>query len=226
MTPLVVAHRGDPVAHPENTLDAFVSAVEAGADMIELDVHRTADGRAVVVHDATLDRVWGIARRVAEMAHEDVVALGIPDLAQALESIPAHVQVMVDYKDEDVVEPALADVLAAGALDRAVFAGGCFRGHGRIRALAPASRIAVTWDSEDRIPEGLLDELGAEFYNPRGNVLAQDPGAIERMRARGTKVSVWTIDQPDGMEFFIELGVDAIITNRVALLVDLLCTRC
>lgn len=226
MTPIVVAHRGDPVTHRENTLDAFAAAVDAGADMIELDVRRTADGRAVVVHDATLDRMWGLARRVADLAHGDVVALGIPDFAAALASIPAHVQVMVDYKDEDVVEPALTAVLEAGALDRSVFAGDCFPGHRRIRALAPAARIAVTWDSEERIPDALLDELGAEFYNPRGNVLASDPGAVERMHARGTKVSVWTIDQPDAMEFFVAMGVDAIITNRVAALVGVLGAVC
>jgi glycerophosphoryl diester phosphodiesterase len=226
MTPIVVAHRGDPVAHRENTLESFAAAVDAGADMIELDVRRTADGRAVVAHDATLDRVWGVAGRIAEMTRDEVVSIGVCDLAQALESIPAHVQVMVDYKDEDVAEPALADVIAAGALDRSVFAGGCFTGHRRIRALAPEARIAATWESEERVPDALLDELAAEFYNPRGNVLAGDAGAIERMHARGTKVSVWTIDQPDAMEFFIASGVDAIITNRVALLVDLLGARC
>ena len=226
MTPLAVAHRGDPIAHPENTLAAFAAAVDAGADMIELDVRRTADGRAVVQHDRTLDRVWGIARRVADMARADVVDLGVPDLEQALATIPAHVQVMVDYKDENVAEVALADVLAAGALDRAVFAGGCFEGHRRIRALAPAARIAVTWDVDERIPDALLDDLGAEFYNPSGNVLGRDPAAVERMHARGTKVSVWTIDEPADLEHFLALGVDAIITNRVSALVGLLGTRC
>ncbi|HWC46036.1 MAG TPA: glycerophosphodiester phosphodiesterase family protein, partial [Casimicrobiaceae bacterium] len=49
-----MAHRGDPFAHTENTLDAFAAAVAAGADMIELDVRRTSDGFAAVVHDPTL----------------------------------------------------------------------------------------------------------------------------------------------------------------------------
>ena len=226
MSTLVIAHRGDPLAHRENTLDAFGAAVDAGADMVELDVHRTADGRAVVVHDETLDRVWGVARRVADMTRDEVVALGIPDLAQALAFIPARVQVMVDYKDESVAEAALADVLEAGALDRAVFSGDCFSGHRRIRALAPAARIAATWDLDERIPDALLDELGAEFYNPSGNVLGQDPAAVERMHARGTQVSVWTIDRPADMEHFLAMGVDAIITNRVATLVELLGAPC
>ncbi|MGH2971292.1 MAG: glycerophosphodiester phosphodiesterase [Gaiellaceae bacterium] len=226
MTLLKIAHRGDPIAHRENTLPAFAAAIAGGADMIELDVRRTADGRAVVVHDPTLDRLWGVARRVAELSRDEVCALGIPDLRDVLAAIPPDVQVMVDYKEEDFAELALADVVAAGSLERAVFAGDCFDGHRRILGRAAGARIAVTWDREVPCPDALLDELRAEFYNPRGNVLATDPGAVERMHAHGTKVSVWTIDQRDDMEFFVALGVDAIITNRVATLAELLGAPC
>ena len=54
--PLVVAHRGASAAYPENTLRAFQGAVEAGADVIETDVRLTADGVAVVLHDADVSR--------------------------------------------------------------------------------------------------------------------------------------------------------------------------
>ncbi|MGH2934226.1 MAG: glycerophosphodiester phosphodiesterase, partial [Gaiellaceae bacterium] len=220
------AHRGDWSEHRENTLAAFAAAVAAGADMIELDVRRTADNRAVVVHDRTLDRVWGVARRVAGLSRDEAAGLGIPDLAQALATIPAHVQVMVDYEDEDVAELALADVVEAASLGRVVFSGDCFAGHRRIRGLAPDARIAVTWARDVPCPDELLDELGAELYNPSGNVLGRDPGAVERMHARDTQVSVWTIDERPDMEWFLDLGVDLIITNRVATLVGLLGTRC
>ena len=222
MTALAIAHRGDPFAHRENTLVAFAAAVAQGADMIELDVRRTADGGVAVVHDATLERLWGLRRAVAELPLADVRALGLPDLAQALDAIPAHVQVMVDYEEEGVAEPALDAVLATGALDRVVFSGDAFAGHTRIREREAGARIAATWTRDHPISERLLDELGPEFYNPSGNVLGRDAGAVERMHARGTKVSVWTIDEPADMTFFLELGVDAVITNRVTELVGLL----
>lgn len=222
MTPIVVAHRGDPVAHRENTLEAFAAAVEAGADIVELDVRRTADGHALVMHDRTLARVWGVRRRVSDLARADALALGIPDLAQALDAVPPDVQVMVDYEEAGVAEPALTAVLEAGALDRVIFSGGCYAGHRRIRALAPGARIAATWKSDAPIPDALLDETGAEFFNPSGNVLGRDPGAVARMHARGTLVSVWTIDERADMELFAGMGVDAIITNHVARLVDVL----
>ena len=54
--PRVVAHRGDSEFYPENTLPAFLSAVELGVDVIETDVHLTKDGRIVIWHDPTLER--------------------------------------------------------------------------------------------------------------------------------------------------------------------------
>jgi glycerophosphoryl diester phosphodiesterase len=222
MTALAIAHRGDPYAHAENTLEAFAAAVAAGADMIELDVRRTSDGHAVVVHDPTLERIWNVRRAVSEVTLADVRALGIPDLATALDAIPSHVQVMVDYEEPGVADPALDAVLEAAALERSVFAGDAFEGHRRIRAREAGARIAATWTRDVPISDALLDELDAEFYNPSGHVLVRDPSTLGRMHARGTKVSVWTIDEADDMALFLDLGVDAVITNRIADLVGLL----
>jgi glycerophosphoryl diester phosphodiesterase len=219
---LAIAHRGDPIAERENTPAAFAAAVDRGADMIELDVRCSADGEAVVVHDATLDRIWGVAKRVFDLRADDVRALGIPDLADALRAIPESVQVMVDYEERAVAEPALAAVMAAGALERCVFSGDCYDGHRAIRTAAPDARIACTWTRDEPVADALLDGLGAEYWNPSGHVLARNPEQIERMHARGTLVSVWTIDRREDMQLFLDLGVDALITNRVGTLVDLL----
>jgi len=222
VTVLAIAHRGDPITERENTLAAFAAAVDAGADMIELDVRRTADGQAVVVHDATLERIWNVRKRVLDLQTDDVRTLGIPDLEQALQAIPERVQVMVDYEERAVAEPALAAVLEAGALERCIFAGDCYDGHRAIRKRAPEARIACTWTSDAPVSDALLDELGAEYWNPSGHVLARSPEQIERMHARGTLVSVWTIDRHEDMQLAVDAGVDAVITNRIAALVDLL----
>jgi glycerophosphoryl diester phosphodiesterase len=219
---LAIAHRGDPVTERENTLPAFAAAVAAGADMIELDVRCSADGEPVVVHDPTLERIWGVAQPVAALSADDVRALGVPDLAQSLASIPDSVQVMVDYAERAVADPALDVVLAAGALERCVFSGECYAGHRALRAREPDVRIACTWTGDGPCPDSLLDELGAELWNPSGRVLRRRPGEVERMHARGTRVSVWTIDRREDMQRCLELGVDAVITNRVAELIDLL----
>ncbi|HEY6054178.1 MAG TPA: glycerophosphodiester phosphodiesterase [Gaiellaceae bacterium] len=222
MRPLAIAHRGDPYAFRENTLPALAAAVRAGADMVELDVRATADGALVLVHDETLERLWEVPRRVGAVMRAETRELGIPELAEALAAVDA--QVMLDY-EEDIADAAVAAVREAEAVDRVVFSGGNYDGHRRIRALEPQARIALTWDDAGRDPNPLLDELGAEFFNPSGRVLLADPGFVERMHARGTQVSVWTLDRRDHMKWALDLGVDAVITNRVGDLVSLLAER-
>lgn len=221
--PLAIAHRGDPHAFRENTLDAFAAAVRAGADMVEIDVRATVDGGLVLVHDETFERLWRVRRRVAALTVRETRALGIPELHDALDAI--DVQVMLDYEVGEIVGPAVAAVREAGAVDRVLFAGGNHAGHRRIRELEPQARIALTWSDAAADPDPLLDELDAEFFNPSGRVLRADPGLVERMHARGTQVSVWTLDRRRQMKWALDLGVDAVITNRVAALVALIAER-
>src|SRR5918994_6298404 len=65
--PVNLAHRGASALAPENTIDAFRLAVEAGAGGLELDVHMTRDGHIVVIHDATVDRTTNGSGAVSEM---------------------------------------------------------------------------------------------------------------------------------------------------------------
>jgi glycerophosphoryl diester phosphodiesterase len=115
--PLVVAHRGDSLNHPENTLPAFASAAALGAPVQEFDVQPTADGRLVCMHDETLDRTTDAARVLgpgALVAHSDLAAVQrldagswkgrahagarVPTLEQALAAmLPASVP-MIEHK--------------------------------------------------------------------------------------------------------------------------------
>jgi len=224
--PLAIAHRGDPLAHRENTLAAYAAAVRAGADMVEIDVRRTADGAAVCLHDATLERLWGDPRPVAGLTLGEVRAIGtgatrIPGLGEVLAAVDAPL--MVDYVDEDVVEPALAAIRAADALGRSLFAGANVAGHRLVRSLAPAARIALTWEQREPPPEALLDELAVEYVNPDRAVLSAE--LVEAAHARGALVSTWTVDEPAAMREALDLGVDAVVTNRVAELVALIGER-
>jgi glycerophosphoryl diester phosphodiesterase len=216
---LALAHRGDWSSAPENTVAAFIAAERAGADMVELDVRRTADGAVAVVHDRTLDRIWGVARAVARTTRDDLRAIGgehrIPELADVLAAV--RLPVMVDYTEVDVVEPALEAIERAGSLHRVLFSGGNIRGHRRIRELAPAARIALTWESRRPPPESLLDELQVEYFNPASPLV--EPALVEAMHDAGLRVSTWTVDTVPEMTRVLDAGVDAVISNRTADLV-------
>src|SRR5690349_13596664 len=121
MTCLVIGHRGASVAHPENTLAAFAGAAALGADWVELDVHRSADGVAVVHHDVTL--ADGRDLRATPAAE---LPASIPTLAAALATCRHHdlgvnVEIKSDLRDAafdptygvvDVALAALADPAA------------------------------------------------------------------------------------------------------------------
>src|ERR1700675_2127017 len=89
---MAIAHRGDPLVERENTLASFASAVAHGADMIELDLRRTRDGVIVVVHDATLTRLWGVDASVADLDLAAIEGIGnghdrIPTLREVLHAV-------------------------------------------------------------------------------------------------------------------------------------------
>jgi myo-inositol-1(or 4)-monophosphatase len=220
---LALAHRGDWSEAPENTVAAFRAAERAGADMIELDISRAADGAVVVVHDPTLERVWGSPLAVADATLAELAQIGVATLAEALACV--DLPVMVDFTMADVVEPALAVISEADALERVLFSGGNVAGHRRIRALAPAARIALTWTDREPPPAALLEELVVEYFNPPWERV--DAVIVDAMHDRGYKVSTWTVDDPREMRRVVDCGVDAVVTNRVPELVALLAeARC
>ncbi len=217
---LAIAHRGDPISARENTLPAFALAVQKGADMVEIDLRRTRDGAIVVLHDPTLTRLWGLERNVADLDLSAVQALGsgserIPTLHQVLDEI--HVPLMVDFTGRDVVEGALAATRDADAMERALFVSGNVGALRHLRALAPEARIGLTWVAQDPPPAVLLHELGAEYWNPIFRLVT--PERVAAVHGLGLKVSTWTVDKPRSMARVRAAGVDAIVSNRIDVLV-------
>ena len=73
----VTAHRGNSGEHPENTIAALMSGIEVGADWIELDIFRTKDGKLVVIHDRTTERVGDKNLLVADCTYEPLLTVDV-----------------------------------------------------------------------------------------------------------------------------------------------------
>ena len=97
--PIVVAHRGASVEQPENTIEAFEAAIEAGADAVEFDVRLTADGVPVVMHDPDVSRTTGGAGLVSEITVAEIRKLGIPTLEEALACLAGRVAADIELKN-------------------------------------------------------------------------------------------------------------------------------
>jgi glycerophosphoryl diester phosphodiesterase len=121
-TPLVLGHRGYRARYPENTLLAFREAISAGADGVECDVQKTADGQYVVIHDDTTDRVTGSRGDVGRMSFDELRALdfgsgeSIPLLDDFLALLPGDAYLDLELKEETLtVEDCgrIANILVA-----------------------------------------------------------------------------------------------------------------
>lgn len=129
-TPILVAHRGYAAAWPENTLPALEAAVAAGARWVEVDVQLCADGVAVLLHDADLERVAGRAGSIFELTAAELAEVPVgeparfgtrfsdaraPTLVQFSTWLADHagVQAFVELKDESIQQFGRAAVLAA-----------------------------------------------------------------------------------------------------------------
>jgi glycerophosphoryl diester phosphodiesterase len=221
-----IAHRGDPVAQRENTLPAIAAAVAAGADMVEIDLRRTRDDAIVVLHDQSLERLWGLDASVGHLAVAEVAALGsgetrIPTLAAVLAAVP--VPLMVDFTRREVVPGALAAVRDAGALERALFVTGNVPALRLLRGLSAEARIGVSWTDGETPPLALLEELGAEYWNPWFPLVTE--AGVAAVHAEGRAVSAWTVDEEADMRRMLDVGVSAIVTNRIGALTAMLGRR-
>jgi glycerophosphoryl diester phosphodiesterase len=233
--PLAFAHRGGAGDWPENTLPAFAGAVALGYRYVETDVHATADGVLVAFHDDVLDRVTDRTGRVAELPWSEVSRARvdgrepIPLLEDLLGTFP-DLRVNIDPKADDAVAP-LVDVL---------------------RRTAAVGRVCVGSFSDKRIArvraalgEGLCCSLGprgvarvkaAGFGAPAGRVGGEclqvpvatrgvtvtDARLVRTAHRLGLQVHVWTIDDPVEMGRLLDLGVDGIMTDRPAVLREVL----
>lgn len=211
----VVAHRGASKRSRENTIEAFALAAALGADAVELDVRRTADGALVVHHNPQLDDGRVIATlAVAELPNH------VPTLSAALDAC-AGMWVNVEIKN-DPTEPdfdpsdQIADHTVALLQQRSedgrwLISSFRLETIDRCRAVVPTIRTA--WLTVD-VPAdvgALLRARGHVALHPWVGTLTADD--VRACHQHGVQVTTWTCDDPARMSEMIGWGIDGICTN-------------
>ena len=239
----VVAHRGDSAHVPENTIEAFEAAIGAGAEVVEFDVRITADGAAVVMHDAGVERTTDGSGLVRSLTLAEVRRLrirlpgggaaGVPTLEETLRVLAGRAAADIEIKNvpgdadfdptrEDAVEATIA------ALDAAAFVGPVI-----VSSFNPLS-IAHSRQIAPEVPTGLLTDPSVDadaaltFAGNEGHawvlpfarrVLEAPPGFAERVHGAGLRVGTWVSDDPAEALALMHAGVDAVATNDPAAIV-------
>lgn len=234
-------HRGAPAHLPENTLPAFERALADGANALELDVHRTADGRFVVAHDADGRRIAGVDERIEAIPLDRVkrwnLAAGpryaglprhsVPTLEEILEAFP-DTPMSIDLKPDDPgAIPALLEVVARhGAEDSVTLASFSSRVVRRIRALGYPGRTTLS-----RLEVGLVRFLpkalarrsisGNAAHIPvvHSGIRLDGRRFIARCRALGLRVEYWVVDDPEEARRLLDLGATGIMSDDPGLIV-------
>ena len=236
----VAAHRGGAALWPENSLMAFRSALALGVDALELDLHLTADGEVVVIHDPTLERTstGGGAIRDRTLADFAATRLKTRDGAPTAERVPTFAQVLdlaaptsvellpeikVDgnrRRYDGIEEKVLALVRSRGLLARTTIQAFQVETIRRLRELEPAARTMLLVARGDverdraRPAEAVrrARELGATDLGMNHRLI--DADVMTAARAAHIRVSAWTVNEEADIRRMIALGVDLVMTDR------------
>jgi glycerophosphoryl diester phosphodiesterase len=240
--PLVVAHRGHRAAYPEQTLPAFVAAIELGCRAIEADLQLTRDGRLVMMHDLTVDRTTDGHGAVADATLAELEALDagswfgpsfagtrIPTVEVLLDlAIPAGVTLCLEVKGTPVAAPDVAVALVEllrdrGLLDRVFMSSFDHAAMAAARRIAPEVLLAP-----ERLPEHAAPDpadavrqartSGATVLQHRWEYLT--PEVVDALHAAGVAVWTWPTDTLESIEVSVRCGADGVIGDDVAWLLE------
>lgn len=218
---LVLAHRGASAGWPENTLAAFEAARAQGADGVELDVRRLADGTPAVHHDAHLPDGRALTSLVAADLPD-----WVPDLASALDVCSGMACVNVEIKnlpgdpdfgpDEALAEAVVSILGARPDRSRVLVSSFHLPTIERVRALD--SSLATGWlRLEVRDLASELDLLAAGGHRAiHPHAACCTPELLDAAHERALAVYTWTVDDAEQIRRFAAMGVDAVITNDPA----------
>jgi glycerophosphoryl diester phosphodiesterase len=238
--PLIAAHRGGALLWPENSLLAFRNALALGVEFLETDVHLTADGEVVVLHDATLDRTTTGRGAVSSAKLADLAGIRlkaadggvtgerIPRLAELLDLLaPSSAQLLLEIKVgvartaySGMEEKVLGLVRARGLRDRVFIMAFEEATLARARALDAEIRT-VFLVSRGRVQaSGVAPREAVRWATAvRATVLGIDHRAIDAdvvaaARAAGVLVAAWTVNDESDLRRVLGLGVDVVISDR------------
>jgi glycerophosphoryl diester phosphodiesterase len=216
----IFAHRGCTTAARENTLDAFRAARRAGADGVELDVRLTADGQLAVHHDRHVPHAPSITNVRASELPAYVPLL--PEALGACEGMSVNVELKHDAGTDP--ERRVAAVAASTLAGRRSVIVSSFDPDALsvVRRLAPdvPCGLLVDWKIDPMAGLSLADSLGCASLHPF--VTQVDATLVEAACCAGLGLHVWTVNADADLREMAALGVQAVITDRVAAAVALL----
>ncbi len=229
----LIAHRGSSRKFPENTAAAFRNAVDFGADLLEVDIRRSADGVLYCFHDSQLRRLTGSGGMIERASARELDQLKVNQsepllrFSAFLTEFGKRAGIVLDIKSVGIEELVL-DELDRYPPEREVvfsaFSPATLRRLRELRAELPTAFIVGPWRNLGfrlnpiaRLSER-LQQLGCRAVHIHKRLAT--PRNVRRLTEAGFSTSVWTVDHPELAAELAGLGVAGLITNVPELLVQ------
>lgn len=227
--PEITAHRGSSIVAPENTIPAFVQAINDNADWIELDVHETKDGVLVITHDANIKRITGKKVYVYDLTYEELekYSIGswinmnyqdvkIPTLEEVLQLCQGKVKLNIELKptghEKDFANKVINMIKKYNLQDNSYLASGKEYILKEIKTIDP--NIKTIYDM--MVAEGDITKFDfADVYSIEQSYISSN--IIKRVHNAGKSIYAWTVNDPDAMHKLADMGIDNIVTDNPAL---------
>ncbi|MCL7455483.1 MAG: hypothetical protein M8467_20805 [Anaerolineae bacterium] len=234
--PYVMAHRGNKVTCPENTLAAFQCALAEGAAILETDLHLSADGTFVCIHDATVDRTTDGQGEVAAMTLAQIKALSaaygrpefaaerIPTLAELTDLLPQDVILALELKTDRFLEPGVgrqlaAELATAGIRDRSIVLSFSLPRLQAVQAVAPD--MPIGWITLSR----LWPLRGVQMLGPLWPLLLANPLYVWLAHTRQQFVCPLDPTPDNRLGLYLRLGCDAVLSDNPGATIEALRRR-
>jgi glycerophosphoryl diester phosphodiesterase len=220
----VIAHRGGPAYAPENTLAAFQTAVDQGADWLEFDVQMTKDGQLVMIHDETVDRTTDGTGAVTDLTFEQIRLLDagqgekVPTFKEVIELAKATgVKILPESKSAHlypgIEEKMLSEMEEAGFLDQTAIQSFENESLEKLQTLKPEVRrcaLSGLWQLDLSNPPG-----DAQIVCPMAEMVLLNPLMIRQAHADGRQVFVWfgMLENPIMFKVMRFFGADGLMSD-------------
>lgn len=223
----VTAHRGDSKNAPENTMSAILLAVENQADIIEIDVRQTSDGRYIIMHDENLKRTVGINKKVGEVDYDYIEQLDAGKMFSdefAGEKIPTFEEVLMYAKEQGVflnieLKPAKTDnnytkgvidlIFEYEMIDSCVVASADYDVIREVKEINPD--ITTAYIMNMAVGE-FADLEYVDVFSIKHTFITAN--MVKDIHKSGKEIYAWTVNDEDDIKKLLLLDVDSIITDN------------
>ncbi|WP_326497923.1 glycerophosphodiester phosphodiesterase [Clostridium sp. ZS2-4] len=225
------AHRGASAYYPENTMLAFEKALELGATGIETDVQMTKDGVLILMHDELVNRTTTGRGFIKNYTYKEIRKLDagswfrgdfknikVPSLDELMDLLmDKNIQLNIELKNniilyEELEEKVIQKIYKYNMQNKVIISSFNHYALEKCKEISPEIKIGLLYIAGLYEPEKYAKRLGAEALHPYFYAVNNDE-IIKNIKKTGLMLNPYTVDEESYMKFFVDHGVDGIITN-------------